>query len=132
MRLSSLVVTMLILFMAPLILHSEVPKTLNYQGVLTNADGTVVPDGNYLITFKIYSVSTGGTPLWQEAKTVTVSKGVFNTVLGHITPLNLDFSVPYYLGISVGGGAELTPRVELTAAPYSFSSNLINLPNSSS
>ena len=125
MRLRSLVVTMLILFMAPLILHSEVPKTLNYQGVLTNADGTVVPDGNYLITFKIYSVSTGGTPLWQEAKTVTVSKGVFNTVLGHITPLNLDFSVPYYLGISVGGGAELTPRVELTAAPYSFSSNLI-------
>jgi len=104
---------------------ADIPKTLSYQGVLTDAGGAVVPDGGYSVTFRIYTVSTGGTPLWEETSSVTVNKGIFNVVLGHVTPLNLDFSVPYYLGISVEGGAELTPRVELTATPYSFSSNLI-------
>lgn len=38
----------------------QVPKTLSYQGVLTDDEGTAVPDGDYDLTFHIYDVASGG------------------------------------------------------------------------
>ncbi|MGB9774825.1 MAG: hypothetical protein ACPL4I_12575, partial [Bacteroidota bacterium] len=99
---------------------AQVPKTISYQGVLTDASGTVVPDGNYNLTFKLYDVATGGAPLWTEVQSVAVSKGIFNAVLGSVAPLNLPFDRLYYLGVTVGAGAELTPRIRLTSTAYSF------------
>ena len=96
------------------------PSTMSYQGVLRDADGNVVADGNYSMTFKIYDVSSGGTALWTETQSVSVAGGIFNAILGKTSALNLAFDAPYWLGISVGGGAELSPRVELTSSPYAL------------
>jgi len=43
--------------------QATMPSTLSYQGVLQDGAGNPVPDGNYSLTFRIYSVSTGGTSL---------------------------------------------------------------------
>jgi len=100
--------------------------TLNYQGVLTDSDGTVVPDGSYALTFRIYNVASGGSPLWEETiPSVQVNGGIFNAVLGQYVQLNLDFDVPYWLGVSVNGEAELAPRISLTASPYSLNARQI-------
>jgi len=109
----------MVLLIAPLSL-GQVPKLISYQGVLTDASGTVVPDGNYNLTFKLYDVATGGTPLWTEVQSVAVSKGIFSVILGSATPLNLHFNKPYWLGVTVGAGTELTPRMQLTSSGYSF------------
>ena len=101
-------------------LHAAVPSTLGYQGVLTDNSGVVVADGSYSVTFKLYNVSTAGAALWTETQTVTTTNGVFSAVLGSVTALGLAFDVQYWLGISVAGGAELTPRVQLTSSPYAF------------
>jgi len=69
-------IALMVLLLAPLSL-GQVPKLISYQGVLTDASGTVVPDGNYNLTFKLYDVATGGTPLWTEVQSVAVSKGIF-------------------------------------------------------
>lgn len=98
----------------------QVPRTISYQGILTNASGTLVPDGNYNLTFKLYDAASAGTTLWIESQTAAVSKGIFNVELGNVTPLTLPFDKPYWMGIAVGGGAELSPRTQLTAAAYSF------------
>lgn len=100
--------------------NAQIPQTLNYQGVLTDAGGTVVPDGNYNIAFKLYDVPAGGTHLWEEAHVVAVGKGIFNVVLGSLVPLALPFDKPYWLGVRVAGGAELTPRIALTSSAYSM------------
>jgi hypothetical protein len=100
----------------------QVPTVLNYQGALTDAGAAVVDDGDYSMTFSLYDVSAGGTPLWTETQTVAVAKGIFNAILGSSVSLDLDFDAQYWLGISVAGEAELTPRIELTAAAYSLSS----------
>jgi hypothetical protein len=97
--------------------------TISYQGVLTDASGTVVPDGNYSLTFRLYDVATGGSALWSEGQLVAVSKGIFILTLGSVTPLTLPFDKPYWLGITVGAGAELSPRIPLTSAGYSFRSS---------
>ena len=98
---------------------AEVPSTLSYQGVLADASGVAVADGPYSITFKLYNVVAGGTELWSEVQVVQVSKGIFSAVLGSVQPLTLPFDIPYWLGLSVAGGAELTPRTELTSSAYS-------------
>ncbi|GAB4368281.1 MAG: hypothetical protein Kow0042_09370 [Calditrichia bacterium] len=112
----------LILVCTQLVL-GQIPKTISYQGILTDASGTIVPDGNYDLTFKLYTSAVGGSPIWTESHpAVAVSKGVFNVILGSTNPLNLAFDVKYWLGITVGAGSELTPRIELTSSPYSLNS----------
>lgn len=98
----------------------QIPQTVSYQGVLTDVSGTAVPDGNYNVTFKLYDAATGGTELWSEEQSVDVSNGLFNVILGSVTSLTLSFDRPYWLGLTVGQNSELTPRIELTASPYSL------------
>lgn len=100
--------------------QATIPRTMSYQGLLRTAGGPIVPDGNYTLTFRLYNVEVSGTPLWEEVQTVQVQMGVFNALLGRINPLSLLFNEPYYLGISIGNEAELTPRTPLASSPYSF------------
>ena len=106
-------------------LYAAVPSTMSYQGVLTDNLGNLVANGNYNFVFKVYTVPAAGAPIWTEAQNaVPLTKGGFNVMLGTVTPLNLAFDVPYYLGIAVNGGAELAPRVSLTSSPYGLSLRL--------
>ena len=100
---------------------AAVPRTMNYQGKLTNPSGVAIP-GPVNIVFRIYNVATGGTALWTETHTgVSVNNGLFDVVLGSITPVNLAFDSPYWIEIVVGGET-LSPRTPLTSVPYSFRS----------
>jgi hypothetical protein len=102
---------------------AQIPRTMNYQGVLTDAAGKVVPDGTYQLTFKLYDVSSGGTELWAEIHpSVSTSQGIFNVILGSITALTPPFDKQYWLGLTVATDPELAPRAALTAAPYSLNS----------
>jgi hypothetical protein len=94
---------------------------LNIQGTIQNFDGSIVDDGDYDITFNLYTVDNGGTAVWTETQTVAVSGGIYSVLLGTVNPLNISFSELYYLGITLPGAPELVPRSSLTAAPYTFS-----------
>ncbi|MEO0007339.1 MAG: hypothetical protein RJA20_1535, partial [Bacteroidota bacterium] len=94
---------------------------LSMQGTIRNSTGSAVPDGAYSITFKLYSVETGGTPVWTETQdNIKVVGGVYSALLGASNPLTAAFNVPYYVGVSVDGGSELIPRFRLTSAPYAM------------
>ncbi len=99
---------------------THVPRTMGYQGVLTDAGSGAVPDGSYSLAFKLYEAASGGDALWAEEQYVAVANGVFNTVLGGVNPLNLPFSRQYWLGVTVGEGVEMTPRIQLTSSAYSL------------
>lgn len=102
--------------------YSEIPKVLNYQGRLTDASGTAI-NGTKAVTFRLYNVETGGSPLWSEDHTVIAQKGVFSVLLGSTaqSPLNLEFDEPYYIEIVVEG-TEMTPRMPLAVAAYAMRS----------
>lgn len=101
---------------------AQIPQTVSYQGRLLDASGVPVTDGNYDLTFKLYQVAGGpDAPVWTEAQPATpVSSGLFHVLLGGVTPLNLAFDRPYWLGVTIGAGSELTPRIPLAASPYSL------------
>src|ERR1035437_5607598 len=105
-------------------LFAQIPRTLSYQGILTDNSGNPKSDGNYNVSFSFYEQSTGGTAMWTETKSLTVAKGLFSTSLGDQTPFGngLKFNKQYWLGITVGADPELLPRISLNAAGYSFSS----------
>lgn len=103
------------------IAHSQAPRTVSYQGLLTNLQNDPVTDGSYNVTFALYDAATGGTALWTESHAVSTLQGVFDVVLGSTTPLTVTFDKPYWLGITLQGGQEMAPRVQLTSVPYAMS-----------
>ena len=112
----------LAVILLPGLLASQIPCTMNYQGVLNDAEGNPVSDGDVTLTFNLYNVPAGGDALYEETHpAVSVSGGIFNVIIGSIDPLDLPFDEPYWLGITVGDeGTELSPRIELTAVAYSI------------
>ncbi|MEK7183999.1 MAG: hypothetical protein AAB701_00560 [Patescibacteria group bacterium] len=102
---------------------------LPFQGRLTNSDGTVVADGSYDAVLRLYTTSIGGAAVWTESHTganqISAVDGIFSTTLGALTSLTgIDFNLDeYWLGVTVGTDAEMTPRIRLGAAPYAFNSD---------
>lgn len=100
--------------------HAQNEK-ISIQGTLKNANGTSVDDGSYSVTFKLYDDETAGNVLWTEVATVEVAGGIYSHNLGSVTALSPSiFASTLYLGVKVGS-YELTPRTELTYAPYALS-----------
>lgn len=117
--------TVAFLFMLVLILPHRaalgaVPGTIAYQGFLATSSGSPV-NGTVTIVFRLYTTSTGGSPIWSETQNVSVANGAYTVLLGSVTSLNsAPFNTPYYLGVTVGPDAEMTPRQPLSSAPYAL------------
>ena len=101
---------------------AQIPQTISYQGVLCDASGNPRTDGSYNFTFRLYAAAGGGTPLWTEAKSLQVTRGIFYTLLGSSTPFGatIKFDKPYWVSIQVAADAEMSPRIALAAMPYSL------------
>jgi hypothetical protein len=113
--------TLVLLLFSLTTLFADVPKTISYQGVLTDSDGNPVNDGNYKLTFKLTTNPNNSILLWEEShENVAVSNGLFHVMLGSINPIDLPFDEKYYLGISINDGEVLQPLTELGSVPYSL------------
>ena len=104
---------------------AQVPATISYQGVLTDSEGNILSDGNYDLYFNLYDSFFNGNILWSESQTINLRNGIFNVILGEFVPITLPFDKQYWLGVSIGTDPELTPRIQLTASPYSMNSQRV-------
>jgi hypothetical protein len=99
---------------------------LSYQGYLTDASGEPLT-GDVDITFRLYDAPSGGAALWTEAHTgqnaVPVDDGLFNVMLGSLTPISSTVwsSGASYLGVQVGDDAEMSPREIVGNVPTALS-----------
>ena len=90
---------------------AQTSKTI--EGVAIDSKGVPLPDGTKEITFNIYDSIDGDTPLWSEQQTVAIKDGRFSASLGGVNSLELPENKTYWLGMKVGEGKELSPRLEL-------------------
>ncbi|HLD31060.1 MAG TPA: hypothetical protein VJB41_02580 [Patescibacteria group bacterium] len=127
---------------SPKWVKAAVNKELNYQGKLQDSSGVPVADGAYNIIFTIYDAVAAGNAVWSaresdacgaafnpSAKSVTISNGVFSTLLGESgdCAISLNFSASaYFLGVTVGADAEMTPRKRIGASLYSFNADMLD------
>ncbi|MBU1853745.1 MAG: hypothetical protein KJ957_06865, partial [Candidatus Omnitrophica bacterium] len=111
---------------APPWAHADIPRYINYQGKLTDAEDNPVT-GDVSITVRIYDAGTGGTALWTEAQTVTVTRGIFNILLGNTEALSgLDFNEAYWYSVEVESDGEMTPRQRLTSVAYAVNADKLD------
>ncbi len=104
-------------------LHTPfVPTTVGFEGQLADANGGPVADDDYVITFRLYDVASGGTALWTEThEPVTVTDGLYSVQLGGSQALNPTyFEGPRWLGIQVSGDSEMMPRIPISAVPFAL------------
>ncbi|GAB6043566.1 C1q-like domain-containing protein [Endothiovibrio diazotrophicus] len=105
---------------------AQAPAVINFQGKLSDVSGVPL-SGQYSITFVIYDVAVGGTPLWVESHDfVDVKRGLFNVLLGDGTtpPFSTLFTGgDYWLEVQVAGDAPMVPRQRIGSVAYSFHSD---------
>ncbi|MFH1892915.1 MAG: tail fiber domain-containing protein [Candidatus Zixiibacteriota bacterium] len=116
-----LIVTLMLTILSASIAVADAPQLINYQGRLMNAQRAPM-DTTVGILFAIYNDSTATESLWSELhESVLIRNGLFTVILGSLSPLSdtvfLDTS--RYLGITMGGDGELSPRTRLVTAPFS-------------
>jgi microcystin-dependent protein len=121
------------------------PNLMSYQGFLVDANGAALAPNtpqNFSVVFRIYGVSSAGSPVWTEAQTVTIDKGNFSVVLGEggsegtegrpalSTVFNSATASELFLGITVKGlvtgNPEISPRLRLLTSPYAFLARTAN------
>jgi hypothetical protein len=100
-----------------------IPWHVNYQGYLTDDLGNPMTD-TLDMTFGIWDASLSGTELWSEDQTVTIENGLFNVVLGSVTPIPsgvFQTGQTRWLELTVETQT-LSPRTEVTSVGYSYRS----------
>lgn len=107
------------------------PATITHQGRLF--DATKVPvNGQLKVTFKIYAKSDDTTEIWSETHDLTFDEGYFSATLGEQTtffpamaPAIFDGSIRY-MGVTVEGDSEMSPRAIVQSVPYAFVARDVN------
>lgn len=90
--------------------QAEVPSQINYQGYLTDDEGIPI-DRIVEMIFCIYGAETGGIEYWCEGPIpVDVDNGVYNVILGQITPFTSSLLTgPCWFGGDCGGRVFCAP-----------------------
>ena len=127
------------------------PATVSFSARLKQSSGAVVPDGVYNIGFKLYTTETAGSAVWSENYydengatpgsdyRVQVTNGYFSVKLGSRSAFgsSVNWNENLWLTMNIGGTAqngdissiswdgEMTPRIQLTATPYSMNSGSV-------
>ncbi len=122
---------LILLALAAILTAAPVENVISFQGKLVEGGAPV--DGTRNIVFRIYDTDAGGVHLWEESHLgVSVVGGLFNVELGgsvNFAGAGVSFDEQYWIGISVGGGAEITPRYKLTSSSYSMAPWTIDADN---
>lgn len=113
-------------------LAAQVPQGINYQTVVRNSNGAIIPSQNVNFRLSIISGSPTGNIVYVEAHPVaTNSLGLVNLIIGQGTPLSGTFSsinwgsASHYLSVELdpAGGTAFQPMgtSQLMSVPYALS-----------
>lgn len=113
----------LLIFTVLSLAQADIPKTIHFQGRLTDLSGNPVGEGNPSITFRLWDAETSGTMLWTGTYDAAVKEGYYSVELGSgLHPFTgLTFNQPYYLDLKVGSDPDyLSPRIKLDSSAYAM------------
>ncbi len=115
---------LLTLLLATTLWAGATPARLNYQGLLTDANGQPLNAQALPITFRIWAHPVSSDPAdlkWEETLLVNVVDGLFSVILGdQLLIADSVFSTSErFLGIQIGDEPEGFPRTRLVSVGYS-------------
>ncbi|MBI4705087.1 MAG: hypothetical protein HY744_28605 [Deltaproteobacteria bacterium] len=101
---------------------AAVPGTITHQGRLYDAKTNEPVEGEIGVSFAIYENQISPASIWIESHPVTFESGYFAVELGSkmkFPPGTFDGSTRY-LGITIAGDSEMTPRAPIGSVPYAL------------
>jgi len=105
-------------------------QNLSIQGVARDNSGQSLADATYGFTFRLHTVASGGSVVWQEVQNLSVLNGVFSAILGNVNSMSgLDFNEEYWLSLEIDGNGEMSPRTKLILSPYTIMADLSGTTN---
>ena len=128
----TLTLTLACLLGAAALVPTAALAQMNYQGLLTDSSGNPLPDGQYTLEFRLFTLATSGAEVWGPYTTdgnatagkgprVDLVAGRFNAILSAADAagrtLANALSGTRFLQIKVGTNPAITPRQQLLAAP---------------
>lgn len=109
--------------------QAQVDGEFSLQGRLTTGTSNeAVADGQHTLTINIYNEASGAV-IATETDVVTTVDGIFTTMIGDDSELNLEADGSYEIGVTVNGGAELSPRIMIGDAPSAIVADLAGTAN---
>ena len=127
--------------LVPSVYAASAPNIFTYQGRVLNANGVPVSDASLSMSFALYTAVTGGTCVWSNssascasvtARSVTLTTGLFTENLGDtsnsyaaIGDSIFGDNAALYLEVIIAGET-LTPRRQITAAPYALNADTVD------
>jgi hypothetical protein len=97
---------------------AAVPQSLTEQGRLFDASGSPT-QGDVTLTFRVYDAPVGGAPLWSSGpQVVNLDEGYFSAQIA--PPSTVWDGSARYVGITVGGDPEMSPRQATASVPYAL------------
>jgi Collagen triple helix repeat (20 copies) len=109
-----------------------VPATITHQGRLYDANKMPVTGVTLKVTFKIYAKIDDTTDIWSETLDVPFDEGYFSATLGEQTPFFPPMAAAIfdgttrYMGVTVEGDSEMSPRAAVQSVPYAFVARDVN------
>ncbi|MBI1991641.1 MAG: hypothetical protein HYS71_00170 [Candidatus Omnitrophica bacterium] len=112
------------------IVSADIPRTIHYQGRLTELSGTPLT-GEHTVTIRLYDAPTGGAELWKEQHAISMARedeGIVSIELGSRTPFPtpVTFNSSLWLTIEIDGAGELSPRQALSASGYAMNADALD------
>lgn len=99
----------------------NVPKLINYQGFLEQSGSAA--NGDFTVILRLYNMQSGGTALFADSNTVTVTDGLYSTLIGDDpvfgTMVDALTNSSVWVEIEVDGTV-LTPRERLVSSAYAI------------
>ncbi len=106
---------------------AQVPSLVGFQAHLTDVSGNAIDQVGVTVQVSLYHEAVGGDPFWvDEYEAVDVTQGVFSLLLGsgnNALPADQMTGGVKYLGISINGSPELSPKLQLVSVPYAIRAN---------
>lgn len=114
---------LLLLLLLTLSINSLFAQSITVQGVLRDGNNRAVADGDYTLSFSIYSDASSSNHLWPIAggtsdHLVTVLNGVYNMDLSVGTNI-VDSGSELWLEVGVNGSV-MDERIRLNLSPYEY------------
>ena len=110
----------LILVLAYCLISAIVMAGVTHQGRLLDGVGQPI-SGSYDITYRLFTDSTGGSPVWQEIHSISFTDGLFSVILGDNNPLEFtSYGIrpdSLWLEMQISGEPVLSPRTRLSSTP---------------
>ncbi len=107
--------------------QAGVPPTITNQGRLFDENNEPI-SGSLTVLFAIYDAADAKVALWSEEHTIEFDEGYYSVSLGSEVPFGekvFDGSLRYF-GITIGDGAELSPRSVVQSVPYALLAQDVN------